>query len=326
MDTVKAAYATHQFLPDLMYNCDETMIHAKSKRTKVFTVKNGRRPIRIKVEKAFEHITIFICVSATGESLSPVAIFPRKTLPELDPEVESYFTIALQQNGWIDGAIFRNIIYTQFIPMVDRKRAELKKPNAPALLITDGHASRSAIDADMLVSKHNIYVLVIPSHSSTVFQPLDLSVNSEFKTELNRAPRLPTDSSADMKRRETMKVARKSLRKVLNPTTIENGWARSGLWPLNPDKPLQSHFVNDALAAQLAPKAPKRKRRSHLPNGNLMSNGEVFYVPQPIIEPQDEQLKIKIRRVYSSETNTTLFSIVKENEVALDNHNDDTDE
>jgi hypothetical protein len=49
------------------------------------------------------------------------------------------------------------------------------------LLLVDGHNSRDFMPSIIVFEIHRVIVLVLPAHSATVLQPLDLQPNTQFK-------------------------------------------------------------------------------------------------------------------------------------------------
>mmetsp|Transcript_28874 Transcript_28874/g.39664 ORF Transcript_28874/g.39664 Transcript_28874/m.39664 type:complete len:197 (-) Transcript_28874:395-985(-) len=145
-ENYKNAIDAHIIKTKYIWNCDETMLDGGKSMKKPMCEKSGLPTVALE-QKLGEHITLLLFVSAEGEWLKPLAIFPLKTLPEFAPSVYEDFNTSGQENGWIDG---------------------------PALLVMDHHSSRDGLDAEMLWKYHKILVLLIPAHSSHIVQPLDL--------------------------------------------------------------------------------------------------------------------------------------------------------
>ena len=60
----------------------------------------------------------------------------------------------------------------------------------PILLIYDGHASYLSIDAIEKARANDIHLLCLPSHTSHILQPLDVSVMSSFKLHFSKTCKL----------------------------------------------------------------------------------------------------------------------------------------
>lgn len=168
------------FIPQLIFNIDETFLFPGVERVKLYT--SSEKGVATATNSNLEHITIFLAISASGDAMKPLCILPLVNLPENLPEtVTEYFNFSGQKNGWINSAIYRDWIENDFVAEVERVRAKMNKPNAPALLLSDGHSTRQNIPAVKALEANNIHTIIAPAHSSTILQPLDLTVNGEFK-------------------------------------------------------------------------------------------------------------------------------------------------
>jgi hypothetical protein len=238
----KDALEKYNFKPQYIFNCDETMLNMGKDFKKALCDENGDPTIELEC-KMSEHITLLLCISATGFWLKPLAIFPCVFVPEFAASVHEEFNMTGQTNGWIDGNIFRNYIELFFADEVNKLRVKNGEPNEPALLILDHHSSRDAINAEQLWITSKILLLLIPPHSSHITQPLDLSVNGEFKTKLReRIKQIPNETAA-IRRNRLMQITARVLSRVHNKDCILTGWERSGLWPYNPEVAYKSTAV-----------------------------------------------------------------------------------
>ena len=299
----------HGFGPEDIWNFDETMLKPTSKRLKVFTRRGSPRPVVADSKHMYEHITLGLCISASGHYAPTLVIFPLKCSPELPEEVLEFFAVGGQANGWIDSAILCNMIENIFAPFVKERNQTRGKPLAKTLLILDGHSTRAELDTKKLRDQYNIWVLLLPAHTSAILQPLDLTVNGEFKIDLKKRFKIQKDEPRPETRQRLLLATRESLEKVLNPTTIKTGFRRSGLWPLNPSKPA-SH---GSVVAEIAPTTPtppeKKKKRPFLEGGKLLWNQHLITSP---VESRPVKT-IKLSKKVDSQTGRTVFSVIKDN-------------
>lgn len=281
--------------PKYIYNGDELFATAGQNAPKVFTRRSHPKPVRSHCRKAFEHITVLLIVSALGSALPPIVLFPLANPPLLEPDDAEYFIVGGTTNGWMDAATFRTCIEGVFLIEMNKIRSRDGNPDAPVLLILDGHSTRLGLDAKTLLEQHNIYILLLPAHSSALMQPLDLCVNAQIKQILSRQWKSNLREPLPEKRRRFITVLHRALETVLNPGYIKTGFERSGIWPFHPDVPLASAMVM-APGAAAGPQGPaKNAKRVKLPHGDLLwgSNVVLAPAPKPVPEPPG---KIKISR------------------------------
>ena len=81
-------------------------------------------------------------------------------------------------------SIFERYCVETVIPFFQQKREQLESPNSQGLFIVDRQPSRTNHDL-MELFKKNIDVFVLPSHTSGVTQPLDVSVFGPMKSNMS---------------------------------------------------------------------------------------------------------------------------------------------
>jgi hypothetical protein len=79
--------------------------------------------------------------------------------------------------------IFADLMIKHFIEEVNKRRQGKK---VRALLLLDAHSSRANSATLEALSAADIDCVTIPAHTSHVLQPLDLTVNGTFKSELTK--------------------------------------------------------------------------------------------------------------------------------------------
>jgi hypothetical protein len=299
----------HQFEPMFIWNFDETMLRLADGKLKVFTPREQPRPVNVQSDKPQEHITLGITISADGNHIDPLVILSLAEAPDLPKELDKFFAIGGQSSGWMNSNIFVTFIETMFASLMDSYRERVGKPNAPVLLIVDGHISRYALDVKSLVEKFNIYVLVIPSHSSHLIQPLDLLFFFYFKTQLRRLWHADDTETRPQARIRLLEAAKAALEFAFNKGTIKESFKRSGLCPFDRHKHSSSPFVNPAPVTPPSPtsdEAPAGKRRRiSLKGGKILFDGELFGAPENAYDS-----KIRIVRRADPWTDEPVLSVV----------------
>uniref|UniRef100_A0A8H7K3R7 HTH CENPB-type domain-containing protein n=1 Tax=Bionectria ochroleuca TaxID=29856 RepID=A0A8H7K3R7_BIOOC len=205
---------------------------------------SSRKNWAAKIQPGTRYWTTMIeCISAAGGHLKPLVIFKGKTVQqqwfpvELDHLKQWNFTAS--EKGWTSNEIALAWLKEVFIPLTKPKN------NGWRLLVVDGHKSHETVEFMWECFKNKIWLLFLPSHSSHVLQPLDLSIFSALKRAFRRflsEQQLQTDSSPVGK----MTFLRCYHLARLAALTVENilsGWKASGMWPINVAVPLMSPYV-----------------------------------------------------------------------------------
>ena len=253
---------THHFLPDFIWNFDETQIALGKDDRKVVYIEGDKLPV-VPLDEITEHITLLLGVSASGGHMKPLMILPLLTLPMLPEEVSSKYYITGHKSGWITTKIFTNFFIDQFVKHIMTLRRE-KGPGQPVLVILDNHSSRNGIDEEMFWFFYKIKFLFLPPHSSALLQPLDLSVNGQFKKILVKRFELKGKESLPEKRERLLKATSRSLSNALNEDCVLLGWEKTGLYPFNPRKAFASGMViQDGVNDVPEPIRVVRKRGPH---------------------------------------------------------------
>lgn len=195
-NTLIPLYAKHNYNPEMVANCDETMVHMNGKKGHriVLPKENGSR--QIVTEADVPHITFLSTIFADGAFAKTLIIYPKKTLPqELSLETiagPNNYVIAGQSGGWIDLIGFSNYCTTVLIPTFLTQRSKVKKGSTRGLLVLDGHSSRWNSNLMEEFGRNGIDVVTLHAHTSHVCQPLDALVFGEFKTYLSQGLKIAT--------------------------------------------------------------------------------------------------------------------------------------
>ena len=98
------------------------------------------------------------------------------------------------------------------------------------------------------LSDSRIDVVTIPTHTSHIVQPLDLTVNASLKASLRASCK---KRGQNLRRSDLIQSTREALYHALYPETITNGIKRAGIHPLD-----QSLVLNHPCTLQSNPSPP----------------------------------------------------------------------
>ena len=233
------------------------MLKTIKQKAKVITRRDDPQPFTPFPDQEPEHITVLNCISADGDHLKPLIIFPLKTMPPLQPQVREAFLISGQSSGWMTSAAFQTYIEQFFVPQIVKKRKDLRlPPSAPALLLYDGASVHFGVDVDFIRSQYNLHIHLLFPNSSAITQPLDVGVHGVFKQKLSKLFKYQEGEGARARRNRLCVVGILALSEALTMYNILTGFAKSGINPLDPTIPLQSGMIKDELIP-LEPPAPR---------------------------------------------------------------------
>ncbi|XP_063384473.1 uncharacterized protein LOC134670603 [Cydia fagiglandana] len=215
--------------PQHIYNLDETSFCNDPTKTKVVGLK-GYPSTRTTASPGRNNTTVLLASNALGKKIPPLIVFQGKQLgSNCFFENENVNTAYVgSRKGWMETKIFENYIAKVFIPAIG--------PERPVLLIFDGHSTHVDLSVIELLMANQITVLKLPAHSSHILQPLDCSTMKPMKdnwdSELVKWQRLHV--GAKLPKPEFARIITK-IWNDLNPVIIQNGFRKSGIYPLNRD-------------------------------------------------------------------------------------------
>ena len=236
---LKDQLATKKFLPQQIYNVDESGITTVHNPGKILARKGAKQVGRVVSGEKGTTTTIVCAMNASGDFILPMFIFKRKRWTDLLMRNCPTGSIGHPSpNGWIDQDLF--LTYLQHF-VAFTKPCETN----PVLLVIDGHHSHKSLRAVEFARQNYITILTLPPHSSHRLQPLDLTFFGPLKKALN----------AEMDKWMLMHAAKRITdydlchiftpvyQRVANVDKAVNGFAASGIWPYNPDKFGDEHFA-----------------------------------------------------------------------------------
>lgn len=174
---LEAEYDRHNFPPHRVFNVDETGLSIVQSKVAEIIARKGKRQIAsLTSAERGSLITLIVAMSAAGQYVPPMMIFPRKNrndqLMRGAPPGSIY---AVHPSGWVQQNLFTDWM-KHFIDFI--------KPTAesPVLLVLDGHYSHTRnIDVINLARQNYISIISLPPHATHKLQPLDKTFMGSFK-------------------------------------------------------------------------------------------------------------------------------------------------
>ncbi|KAL2089186.1 hypothetical protein ACEWY4_016085 [Coilia grayii] len=224
----QALYDHHGFrgTPELIYNCDETGFGDKGSSRKRVLCSKGQRTVYAQQVTTREHVTVHCCASAAGEVIPPFVIF-EKCLPSTAYSLEGprNALYGVSDTGYMDSDLFKWLEH--FVRYARQER--------PLLLFMDQHEAHVGTGVVDFCRANQIEVVCLPSHTTHVLQPLDVSVYGPLKaafTDMARCLGLVRGNLTIGKRNFTP-VLKVALEQACNPRNIRSGFRKTGLFPLD---------------------------------------------------------------------------------------------
>jgi len=261
----------HHYPPEYIFNMDETgYALGATQSTRVLAVvergEKGGKAWKSASGKQ-EWVTTIECVSASGKALAPLVIF-RATgnfqLGWLPRGVEAVkdWSWSTSRTGWTN-----DFLAYKWLAEVFQPQTLPSSPNQRRLLIVDGHGSHVKAPFIAFCMKNAIDLMVLPSHSSHITQPLDVGIFAPLKAAMaratDRASRYEEGRVQKVDWAESLAYAREN---AMTEKNILVGWKHTGLYPFSPRRVLSQAQT----AATPPPNTPTRLSRT--PLGSLSSD------------------------------------------------------
>ena len=308
-DILSSAMTKYNFQPTNIWNVDETGITVVPKSCGKVIGMKGRKQVgrRTSAERG-KTVTAEICVSANGNYMPPLLIFPRVNynqdyLEGSPPGAWAEFDIS----GWMTTEIFMRW-FKKFI-----QYSGASKQN-PVLLLLDGHNTHiKNLDLIDLAEANGVTIICIPPHTSDKLQPLDISFNKPLSTyltdEINNCMQFENNGKPVVMR-QLFKVFGRAFQKAATVQTACNGFKKPGIYPFNRNVFKDTDFAASEDSNSLISNSKKSDSEKSNPSNQktdtvatAYSNTQSSSDPPAILESISEADPLPIEQSISDESN-----------------------
>lgn len=214
-----------------IWNVDETGVTTVQKRNKVVGVKGVKQVGGITSAERGVLVTVCVAVSATGNSVPPMFVFPRKRFQDHFIRDGPPGCVGAGNNsGWMTDDEFLTFM-KHYVSHVRPSKEH------PVLLLLDNHQSHLSLKAIEHAKNNGVVLMSFPPHCSHRLQPLDRSVYGPFKHYVSIAQEnwLRNHPGKVMSIYDIPSIVREALPKAAVPASIQNGFLACGIEPFNSD-------------------------------------------------------------------------------------------
>lgn len=280
-----------EVVPENVYNMDETgVLLGHSATLKMLVRRSDMRTARgTPVKRVL--VTGIECVSAAGNALFPLIIWPSATLRTrwtTHPTPGWHF--ACSPKGYNNSVINLYWIRHVFDPQT-RDRTNGK----PRILINDGFASHESAEIVQFCWENNIILCRLPSHTSHKLQPLDVAVFGALKTYYrDLVEGLYRGGAGTVGKQHFTQLYSQARDRALSRSNILAGWNKAGLFLFNPNR------VLDTVPAPLRSSSHSESAPSCHPQESTVVNIASPVLITPVTSEGFAVLRQKIEREIGS--------------------------
>jgi len=266
-----------------VFNVDETgLTIVQHKATKIVTCKGKKSVHKLSSAERGATITVVTCMSAAGQYVPPLMIFPQKRWePELLDGAPPGSIGGISDSGWITGPLFLRWL-EHFISIVRPSKQN------PVVLILDGHFSHTRnIEVIDRARETGIAIVCLPPHSTDKMQPLDVAFMFPLKTYYAKAIEnwLANHPGRTVRKLQVASLFAEAYLKAATMETAVNGFRKTGIIPFKPDVFPEEDFI-------------AHKQQNDLEESNAHS------VPVAIVSPKDVREVPVIEPTFSNRRGT----------------------
>jgi hypothetical protein len=255
----------YKFLPENIYNVDETGISTVHNTVKVVAGKGVKQVGSVTSGERGLNTTIICSVNAIGNSVPPMMVFPRVHFKEhmikgAPPGTKG----SAHVTGWSTQGLFIEYL-NHFIHHVKPSKEH------KVLLLLDNHESHVTIEAIDLCKANGIVLLTFPPHTSHKLQPLDRGVYGPLKKYYNAACTdwMKMHHGTPISIYDLAEIFGKAYPLAFTPSNIQAGFKVSGIWPLDrnvfrDDEFLSSSVTDRPLPVEIQPEIPRPEKENEV--------------------------------------------------------------
>jgi hypothetical protein len=186
-------------------------------------------------------MTLLVCVSAGGDALTPMLIAASNIpddIQETGLRIDKDVMIRIRQPPYMNEPLFYEYVSLVFVPYVRAAREKIENREEQAVLLMDGLKAHCSDRVLKLLGENNIAAIIFPSHTTNLFQALDLSFFGAFK----QIKDTTEGEYGDGTLKDQVTKLLKAYEKTRTSFTIRGSFCRAGFQYLYKTKPHRLEF------------------------------------------------------------------------------------
>lgn len=267
-NNLEKVMSKYKFAPSNIYNCDETGLLTVTDAPKIIAPCGSKQVAQISSGERGTLVTMLNFISAIGNTVPPVFIFPRVHFKAYMLHGAPTGSLGLtHKSGWMTEDNFYESLkhFAEFVKCSKENRV---------LLLLDNHKSHVNIRTIQFARENGITLLTFPPHTSHRLQPLDVSVygpfKARFKSEQNNW--LVSNPGKTISIYNISALANKSFVESFSPKNLISGFAKCGIFPFNRDTFSDQDFLTSFVTDRPNPVVENKENNDSGNRINILSN------------------------------------------------------
>ncbi|XP_023238521.1 tigger transposable element-derived protein 1-like isoform X3 [Centruroides sculpturatus] len=172
------------FLPQQVFSCDETGLFWKKMPKRTFITKEEKAILGHKPMK--DRLTLLLCGNASGDcKIKPLLVYHTENphVFKKNNVIKSRLNVMWRANikSQITKQFFTEWVHEEFAPSVKAYLTEKNLPLKALLVMDNAPAHPPGLQEDLVGESSFIKVIFLPANSTSLIQPIDQQVISNFK-------------------------------------------------------------------------------------------------------------------------------------------------
>lgn len=246
------ALQKYPFTASRIFNLDETGVMTVVQAPNVIAEKGVKQVGQAVSGERGNLVTMVGIVSASGNTIPPVFIFPRARFHDTFMNGAPPGSLGLvnsPSSGWMTSSLF----FKTMEHVVNHTKCTKEDP---ILLLLDNHESHCSLDVIIFAKENGVIMVTFPPHCTHRLQPLDVSVMGPFKTKYKVAQNdwMLSHPGKTITIHNVADLAGKAFQNSFTIKNIISGFQKPGIYPFDRNAFTDEDF--DAASVTDRPNVP----------------------------------------------------------------------
>ncbi|XP_050298015.1 uncharacterized protein LOC126737250 [Anthonomus grandis grandis] len=283
----------YKFSPSRIWNTDETGVSTVTKPSKIVAAKGKRNIGAVTSGERGTNVTLITAVSAIGNTIPPMFVFPRKKFkPYFISNGPAECIGAGNASGWVT-----DLEFYDFMKHFVKHTSPTKQ--SPVLLLLDNHSSHLSIETRRICKEQRSGNALIPSTLHPQTSATGRVSLPAFQEEFGFRPgcMVRNNPGQTISIYEIPKIVATALPLGATSSNIINGFSKTGIYPYNPDIFCDTDFAPSYMTNRPVPESISQPPSTE--NNSISASTSQTIAPET---PDDNAIPSTSTGVFSPES------------------------